>query len=227
MWMDMLHVVAAVTAFSALDRALTRLRLEGVYYAVHTLHNAAMVYLTAPDVYVTFTDFKHLDRYPTNRLAISLCYALHLYHCLLYWRKFRFDDWLHHLLMIGVALPIGTLLEAHTLTGMSLFFTTGLPGGIDYLLLFGVRNGWVSRLTEKGVNRALNVWIRSPGCVAQATLALTFLCSKGVAWSSLAAIFGSLAPLLVYWNGQYFMAQVVADYASQTFSHPILRTSLV
>jgi len=212
--MNLLWIAAGIAGFSLLDRALTHIRLEGVYYAVHTVHNAAIVYLTAPEVVHTLTRFKELETFPTNMAAINLCYALHFYHCLLYWRKFRFDDWLHHGLMIAVALPIGTFLETHTLTGVSLFFTTGLPGGIDYALLFGVRNGWVGRMTEKSVNRALNVWIRSPGCAAHAALTFAYLLPYA-AWN-VQSVLGSVAPLLVYWNGQYFMGQVVADYARLT-----------
>ena len=221
MWIDLLWIAAATATFSALDRALTHFRLEGVYYAVHTIHNAAIVYLTTHDVVATFSDFKNLTAYPTNFAAIYLCYGLHFYHCLLYWRKFRFDDWLHHILMIVVALPIGTLLESHTLTGFSLFFTTGLPGGIDYALLFGVRNGWIHRMTEKAINRTLNVWIRSPGCVAHAAFTFAFLLPLASSPDSSPATlaFATVAPLLVYWNGQYFMGQVVADYARLTAQH--------
>jgi hypothetical protein len=222
MWTGLLCIAAATATFSALDRLLTRFRLESVYYAVHTIHNAAIVYLAVPDVIYTFLHFRQLHLFPPNYEAIYLCYGLHFYHCILYWRKFRFDDWLHHILMIAVALPIGTFLDSHTLTAFSLFFTTGLPGGIDYALLFGVRNGWVDRMTEKKVNRALNVWIRSPGCAAQAAFTLAYMFStpefhrNGFASSKTTL---SLIPaLLVYWNGQYFMGQVVADYARLTFS---------
>jgi hypothetical protein len=220
MWINLLWISAATAAFSTFDRLLMRCNLEGVYYAVHAVHNAAIVYLTAPDVLHTFLHFKGLEGFPTNYAAINLCYALHLYHCLLYWRKFRFDDWLHHILMIAVALPIGTFLEAHTLTGFSLFFTTGLPGGIDYALLCGVRNGWIGRMTEKKINRALNVWIRSPGCAAHAAFTFAYLVStpefQQQGWSSPSAVLGVLPALLVYWNGQYFMGQIVTDYARLT-----------
>ena len=122
--------------------------------------------------------------------------------------------------MIAVALPIGTFLESHTLTGMSLFFTTGLPGGVDYALLFGVRNGWIGRMTEKKINRALNVWIRSPGCATQAAFTLAYLCStpefEVQGFGSPKAVLCLIPALLVYWNGQYFMGQVVADYARLT-----------
>jgi hypothetical protein len=220
MWIDLLWITAATATFSFLDRLLTRCNMDGVYYAVHTVHNAAIVYLTIPDVIHTFLHFRQIHIFLTNYQAIYLCYGLHFYHCLLYWRKFRFDDWLHHILMIAVALPIGTFLEAHTLTGVSLFFTTGLPGGIDYALLCGVRNGWIDRMTEKKVNRALNVWIRSPGCAAHAAFTLAYLFStpefRLLGWSSPSAVLGIVPALLVYWNGQYFMGQVVADYARLT-----------
>jgi hypothetical protein len=110
--------------------------------------------------------------------------------------------------MIFVALPIGVLYPSSTLLGFSLFFSTGLPGGIDYLLLFGVRNGLVARGTEKRVNRWLNVWIRSPGCCAHAALSLAYI--LGFAKADFAPLM-FIPPLLMYWNGQYFMQQVVAD----------------
>jgi hypothetical protein len=80
--------------------------------------------------------------------------------------------------MIGIALPIGCFLEAHTFMGMSLFFTTGLPGGIDYVLMFANRNGYVQKETQKRVNTFLNVWIRSPGCVAMATLSAVYILAR-------------------------------------------------
>jgi len=54
---------------------------------------------------------------------------------------------LHHILMILVALPISFLAKTGSLLGHSLFYTTGLPGGIDYLMLVLVRNGIINKLT--------------------------------------------------------------------------------
>ena len=197
--------------FASMDYAI-QLRYQKPYYAVHAIHNALIVAATTSDVITTFTDLHNLHQYPTNWLAIQLCLALHLYHCALYWRSFRFDDWLHHGLMIGVALPIGCIANAHTFFGMSLFFTTGLPGGIDYALLFANRNGWIEKSSEKRINAFLNVWIRSPGCIAMASMASANLLSQprslgGFDW------LGMVPCLLTFWNGQYFMEQVVADAA--------------
>eukprot|EP01104_Vermistella_antarctica_P020410 TRINITY_DN8714_c0_g1_i1.p1 TRINITY_DN8714_c0_g1~~TRINITY_DN8714_c0_g1_i1.p1 ORF type:complete len:113 (+),score=19.56 TRINITY_DN8714_c0_g1_i1:177-515(+) len=39
----------------------------------------------------------------------------------------------------------------------------GLPGGIDYFLLVLVKHGLIDKMTEKDINRFLNLLIRWPG----------------------------------------------------------------
>ena len=215
MFYSLILTASFFQTFVLMDRALRHYQFENPYYALHAVHNALIVILTAPDLWLTFTQFTNLAAFEPNWTAAYLCFALHFYHIWVYYRSFRFDDWLHHGLMIGVALPLGLSIPSSTLLGFSLFFTTGLPGGIDYALLFGVRNGWIERLTEKRMNKELNVWIRSPGCIAHATLTLLFLCgdSHGQGPSGPATL---LIAALIFWNGQYFMQQIVSDYALQT-----------
>lgn len=218
-----LAAIAAFTAgFAALDKAISALRLERPYYAVHVIHNVAIVALTAADVRDAFLSAEpaRTTSLPIAWPAIYCCYALHLYHTLLYWRAFRFDDWLHHGLMIGVTLPLGCIAPAGPLTGASLFFTTGLPGGVSYGALWLERNGWLSRRTEKSVNQRMNVWIRAPGCVAIATLiaqAVLVHPSGATEWQGVA---GLVCALLVWWNGLYFMQQAV-EAGTQTRLHPL------
>jgi hypothetical protein len=207
---------ASLFTFTTVDNLITRYGYQGVYYVVHAVHNALIVKSTWPDVKKTFTNFQDLSIYESNYEAIAYCFALHVYHILVYRDKFRFDDWLHHILMIGVALPIGAYLPSSTLIGYSLFFSTGLPGGIDYALLFGVRNGWLAPLTEKKVNNWLNIWVRSPGCASHAALTLVyaFSMSEGVIGGYF--LLSIIPAVLMYWNGQYFMNQVVVDYTRRT-----------
>ena len=213
MWLSLLNVLTGVTLFSGLDRLLTFFNFEGVYYGIHSLHNVLLVTSAWKDVMVTFTNFNAIDVYSPNYEAIELCFALHLYHCLLYWKKFRTDDWLHHGLMIGIALPLGCLVPSATLVGFNLFFTTGLPGAFDYAMLFCVRNGWMGRMEEKDINRLLNVWIRSPGCQWHFALTCVHMFRSVGPWYVKMA--GFVPAALTYWNGQYFMEQVVADHAAQ------------
>jgi len=204
----MLLSLFAFATFCAIDGLLTHFQVEGVYYALHALHNAVIVYLTAGDVWTTIADIHSIQRTPVNFEALQLVFALHLYHIAMYYKKFRLDDWLHHGLMIGVALPLGGLMPSGSLLGYSLFFTTGLPGGIDYGLLFLQRNGCVSKTFQKQVNSQLAVWIRSPGCVSMATYTIAQLSLyPDPSAVYIAAVIVESA--LNYWNGQYFMQQVV------------------
>ena len=216
----LLTIIPFFLAFSVGDYITNALGFQGAYYLIHAVHNLAMVRATASDVFLTFTDFHNLQHYSPNYYAASLCFALHFYHITLYYNTLRYDDWLHHGLMIFIALPLGLMLPSTTLLGYSLFFSTGLPSILDYLLLFGVRNGWVQRITEKRVNRFLNLWLRSPGCVSHAVLTLAYIYSAADNdgfWQM--KTIGLLPPLLMFWNGQYFMAQVVENYALQNAVH--------
>ena len=199
----------ALTAFCAADSFLSVTRLQGIYYLIHAIHNGFVTHATYQEVARVFTDFNDLHNAPPNYYAAELVFALHLYHCIYYWRKFRLDDWLHHLLMVAVALPIGVSLPSGPFLGFSLFFTTGLPGGIDYALLFLVRNGWLHRDTEKRVNARLATWVRGPGCVAQAALTCAYLSTQNVPYPY--NYLAYLSAALNYWNGAYFGAQVIYD----------------
>lgn len=208
------QTLAHISTFMIMDNALAQF-VNNPYYLVHAIHNGFIVYLTAPDVIATITDFQNITTYSANSKAISLCFALHIYHILQYFKKLRFDDWLHHILMIGFALPVTLVVDAYTLIGFSLFFTTGLPGGIDYTLLFMVRNGWLDRMTEKRVNAWMNTWIRAPGCTAQAICNVVSVFASDLPYDSVGFYLRLMPAVLVYWNGQYFMRQVVEDTVVQ------------
>jgi hypothetical protein len=206
--------------FCLADYAITYMfGFQNIYYLLHSIHNALIVAACLPDVLITLFDFGAVGVYAANLHAAQLVVALHLYHIWVYRHKFRYDDWLHHGLMIGVALPIGMSLPAGTLLGYSLFFTTGLPGGIDYAMLFMNRNGWLDRSVEKRVNTWLNTWIRSPGCVSQAAFTLAYLSSNSPYVSWWMILGGILTAALNYWNGQYFMRQVVEDYGRRAVTN--------
>jgi hypothetical protein len=221
MFLPIISIAALTYMFAVIDRTIAVSGYQKPYFAVHVLHNAAIVAATTSDVLVSFADFGRLTSHPVTWSAVYLCYALHLYHCLLYWRAFHVDDWLHHGLMIGVALPLGSTVPAGPLMGMNLFFTTGLPGGVSYALLFAEKNRWITQWTSRRWNARVNLWIRSPGCMAMAALALVATISspsatvweKGVTWTVAA---------LTAWNGQYFMEQVLTATALSAASSNIL-----
>lgn len=210
---ELTNISIIFSTFCLLDKIITHYtRLNGTYYLIHSFHNGVIVYLTGQEVVNSLFDFNSIFLSQKNMLALECVFALHFYHLVLYWPKFRLDDWLHHILMIGIALPIGWIIDSKALLGYSLFFTTGLPGGIDYLLLFLTRNDLVDRLVEKRINAWLNTWIRSPGCISQAALSLAYISITYVRFSS-NWWYGIIAAILTFWNGQYFMRQIVENNA--------------
>ncbi len=196
-----------------LDCLAEKYGIEGRYYLLHTITNFSVVFLTLKDVIYTYLNFSNFINYPMNYPAMVITFGLHFYHTVWYFKKLRFDDWLHHILTCGIALPLASISNAGSLLGHSLFYTTGLPGGIDYLMLFLNRNGLLSRITEKKVNNFLNLWIRCPGCISQAVLTVVGYNMVSTQLSEYDKITGLITALIVFWNGIYFMHQVVVNYA--------------
>lgn len=188
--------------------------VQGKYYLIHFLNNMYLVYLTFNDVLYTYFNFENFINYPPNYESATLTFALHFYHIICYYPKLRFDDWLHHILMIFVALPLAISTNGGSLLGHSLFYLTGLPGGIDYLLLFLVRNGFIKSITEKTINNYINLWLRAPGCISHSIL--TFVGYNMYKYTVLTSWYDCFCCLttagIIYWNGIYFMNQVVVNY---------------
>lgn len=210
------HVLASTCAFSLLDIYLFK-RCAGSYYAIHSLCNAAIVCITFPDVYKIYTSTIETSLAQSDAIyASSITYGLHFYHILLYHSKLRFDDYLHHGLMIFVALPLANYFGSVHLLGHSLFYTTGLPGMIDYACLYAVRSKYMDRIREKQINRFLNTYIRNPGCTIHAFITMMALQQTSalhyIDLSVTNIIIAVVTALLVFWNGVYFMDQVVGNY---------------
>jgi len=230
MWSHFLINAAAVAlntqVFHGIDTIIVQAGLRKPYYGVHVVHNILIMLLTYSDVWNSLVQFNRIHHLEPNSGAASLCYALHFYHIMYYWREFRFDDWLHHGLMIGIALPLSQQLRTGPLLGANLFFTTGLPGAISYGLLFANRNGWIESLTAKRWNAATNLWIRAPGCVAHATLSLLaiFTVPRVSIDQTIATL---LIAALTAWNGLYFMEQALTAFTkATTFANAVAQAAL-
>jgi hypothetical protein len=189
------------------------LSLQGNYYFVHAINNLLIVYFSYNDVINLYSNIYSLYS-PSNAFPSILTYSLHFYHMIYYYQKLRFDDWLHHLLMVGVSLPLANYFGNTIALNHSLFYLTGLPGLIDYTLLFLERNHVISKMTEKSVNRILNLFVRNTGCVIHSFITLsTLLMPSVISTMSLADILiAIITSILVFWNGTYFMEQVIVDY---------------
>ena len=73
--------------------------------------------------------------------------------------------------MVVVGAPLLITGEMGPLMNFNNFFMCGLPGGLDYAMLFAVKHGWMSPLREKQYNSSINVWCRTPFLVITASFA--------------------------------------------------------
>lgn len=207
----MLFLIPSITCLFILsDIILTLCNIEGRYYLNHFIGNMIIVYITLPYMINSYTDII-IDGNMNN--ATSIVYSIHIYHMIWYYNKLRYDDWLHHLVMVGIALPLTYFVSENNLIGHCLFFTTGLPGGIDYFMLFLIRNNMMNRITEKNINRLINLWIRCPGCISNVTLVLYNIIKYYNTITNTMLLSSLIIMGTVYWNGIYFMEQVVVNYA--------------
>lgn len=201
-------------AYVGLDKIFTDvIKFNGVYYIIHTVNNAVITYYTFPSLLYSYNNFLEYDKYPITYDSSILTFALHLYHIIVYYKKLRFDDWLHHILMCFFVLPAGLYINSGCLLDYSLFFITGVPGGISYFVLFLNRNNYITRYRQKQIDTYINLWIRTPGCISSSTLSiLAYKNYQNNFTYSQSYVFYFIV-VSIYWNGIYFMNQTVQNYA--------------
>lgn len=90
------------------------------------------------------------------------------------------------------------------------FFMCGVPGGIDYLMLFLVKHGWMKPMGEKRLNSAINVWFRAPCLISVAVFAYIQLFIQHA--PLYIRCFRCFLLALASWNGLFFMERVVGNY---------------
>ena len=66
--------------------------------------------------------------------------------------------------------------------------------------------------TIKKINSKINLWIRCPGCIMNVALCMSNIIMNYNVMSRVQLISGCIIIGSVYWNGIYFMNQVVTDY---------------
>ena len=184
--------------------------IQGIYYLFHFIHNMIITFLTYSNLISSFHPF-NLPYGELNPNVLPLIYSLHTYHIYSYHKYFRIDDWKHHLFSMGLAVPITLYcFPSRHLLGFSFFFTTGLPGGINYLLLFLYKNNLLEKSKQQYYNTILSSWIRCPGIIMNCTLILQYLY---LYTNTFFEKFIGLFPFFIlFWNGVYFQNIVLESF---------------
>jgi hypothetical protein len=182
------------------------------YFLLHGIWNMIMVIIMLPDFIYTLIDPLNAvaPNQDVNRWPMIFGTVLHIWHCVAY-NDLTVDDYFHHG-VFGLGLFfVGLIWDWGYSMNFLLFFICGLPGGIDYLMLAGVKHDYISKMTEKRFNKALNVWLRGPGCIASACIVWANWVNNNT--SQIPTIVKLLAMILSVANGQYYARRVVASWA--------------
>eukprot|EP01135_Chromosphaera_perkinsii_P011317 Nk52_evm1s2373 gene=Nk52_evmTU1s2373 len=203
------RILFCMMALGVLDLAFFR-RTKAPYFGLHVCANAFISTYCLPDMYMMFAHPFDALKHPVSSIMPSCCcIAIHLYH-MLFFNDLIWLDWLHHGLMTGIVSPLSLLVPTGPLINWVLFFICGVPGGLDYLMLFLVKHGKMDKLTEKRYNSAINAWFRLPG--------ILFCIPVGHFWIALnepdfsQRMFCYVMGLLLFWNPIYFAERVVGNY---------------
>ncbi len=209
-----INITIGIGCFIGIDYLLKKINIEGRYYFNHVICNSIVVYNTYNSMIASYNIMELIkpEQLVSLQLARITVYSLHIYHILWYFRNLRRDDWIHHILMIGIVLPLTYIVPQSNVIGHGLFFTTGLPGLIDYSLLFLNRNNIIHRFIEKRINVFLNLWIRAPGCIMNTCIGSMNIITYYNQFNNYQLNASMIILSSIFWNGIYFMEQVVSDY---------------
>lgn len=144
---------------------------------------------------------------PESLTATNIAVWAHIYHMVVFYPYLKPDEWFHHLVMMtfnGVSVYVlGNKAQA-----ASAFFLCGLPGLIDYSMLWGVKMNWISKSWEKWTYLYLTTFIRSPGAVMVTYASLLQLPCLQSRWM---VAYCMVLTGLNFWNGQYYMMKSCRD----------------
>lgn len=149
-----------------LDRSINyvlKYNNQTTYYLTHFLFNVVVTITCFDSVIYLLSDFSKLKNYSSIPVSSNIM-AFQIYHTIIYYKFFKFNDWMHHI--FASLCLINALLYDSNQYGYDrsiYFFTTGLPGLLYYGPLFCLKNNWIRKSTEITLQYYVNVYLRSVG----------------------------------------------------------------
>ena len=158
-------ICVAVTALIiGLFHAAVARRFKRVYFALHVFASVVIVALTAESGIRAFLNpgsstLPPPGESPRSHYFMVWIFALHAYHPLFF--RTNTMDWIHH-----IPVYVCTFLMFGCLSGDNFYaqalVLTGIPGGLDCLLLVIEGEGKLSRTRNKHLSALINNWLRAP-----------------------------------------------------------------
>ncbi len=187
------------------------------WYLIHALTNTFLVFYTFNNLIDCYYDPLSLinkNNKNDDITAINTVVSLHLFHIFSSYKNLTFIDWVHHIVSCIIVCTIAILFLSTKMINYGIFFLCGLPGGIDYYLLYFNKLNLVNKLTEKKINVYLNMCIRLPGLLWG--FIISYVCviykelNDGISPFKIGALF--IINILNCINAIFFSIRVVQNY---------------
>ena len=217
---DLTLVLLSLLAIGAVDllRPLTPFGSPGArYFFLHAFTNALISLACLPDMRrALLTPVEALVGPSLSPLPMALVASIHIYHALFF--ALRPDEIFHHVQFVVPLFVLSLVFkwDGGASQNFGAFFICGLPGGLNYAALVGVKEGWLSALSQKRFDAWINACLRAPGCIVYAALQWQVWLAgarptKG--WSQASIdFFTLLVTSLMVFNGVYYMEQAIGNY---------------
>jgi len=182
------------------------------WFFLHSIINFIVVYYAYEDVCQCVLNSIECYKIPWNYNSIKVynySLLLHVYHCLFF--KLKKEDYLHHFLMVLICGIFCYILKS-IISSFALFFLSGLPGAIDYMLLYFVKINKINSITEKKIYTFLSAYIRAPGCTYTLAIGMNGIINyyNENHYKKLFILLISI--ILIFWNGQYYFIKSHESY---------------
>ena len=208
------HVLSCMLVLLLIDR-LILLRFvcfadsKTRWWALHALANFAVAFAAVPDtVWVLQHPFCCMFGRLQSWLPSHLAFAVHAYHLAMF-VEVKFEELAHHLLFVGVFGAVNFAFYWGPIVNVLLLFITGIPGGVNYVMLVLKKMGVTRAMDQKRRYALIDVWLRMPGLMFVATLMLSASIHKATRVPTLATL---AVVLLSAFNGIFYMRQTLQDY---------------
>lgn len=184
------------------------------WFFIHSFTNMLVCYQGFPSLCFCLNNIQTCATTPIDKKGQTALYTavlLHVYHVVFFTKHLTYNDYIHHGFMLGISGPL-SLLYPNRLVVMGLWFMSGLPGMIDYFLLWCVKMKWLDTITEKYIYTFITMFVRSPGCLFSCFIAIPSLINPSWTGGYVAMV---LNAMLTFWNGQYYAMLTCSDYGSK------------
>lgn len=180
-----------------------------LWYLLHSIGNMFIIYqCLEPIGYILNDPLYHLFNPTPFYDSMYTVALLHIYHMLFF--CCTRDDIFHHIVFVGIGSFVIYTFNNGYYAALTHFFICGLPGCIDYFMLFLYKTDHIVKDTRLKYAMLLNVWIRSPGLCMLASFALINFIYKPKTLHSFIEVILQLT--LTIGNGQMYMKDVVFSY---------------